>query len=546
MKRNELLRKYYYDYNWTIIPVKEGEKRPGLSEWKSFQNRRPSIPELRKWFKPKETGVGLITGKKSGVVVVDEDSYKEKGIKVKLSSPLVVKTGGGGKHYYFKYTEGITNAVNKDKSIDVRGEGGFVVLPPTKHPSGNFYEWLTDLPDNLGNLPTLDESFAQEIAVRPPTEALDMNEYMYVGEGARNDSLHRIACSLLNKMNEKDAYQTIRGINQNYDPPLSDRELETTFRSAMAFVKSHPKEQFKEKYIAEKKKEKKERVEENMKVYSFTEAEARHEELMKKYGKGVTTGYNILDEYFSFLPQNLYMISAATHIGKTTLVLNIAGRVARAGYKVLVASLEQGVFVVPRIRSMFGSEQNLNNISIIAPPEMPKPEDFLLAMSNMKEQPKLLMIDHLHYFSRGTKGATEEVDRLIARLQMLANKAEIPVVVVAHVRKLSYSRGGKEKPPTMDDLKDSSSLSQIPSVVAMLHREKNSDEDIQRGEPVFRNEGALYIYKNRIHGRTGAEGFKIYDNGEIVFDRTPADRIKVDAVSDTADQDIITGLEGIV
>jgi len=546
MKRNELLRKYYYDYGWTIIPVQKGEKRPGLPEWKSFQSRRPSKDELRKWFKSPDVGVGLITGKQSGVVVVDEDSYKEKGIEVKLSSPLIVQTGGGGRHYYFKYTEGVNNAVNQDKAIDIRGEGGFVVLPPTKHPSGNNYEWITGLPDNLDKLPTLDESFAAEIASRPPTEELDLNEYMFVGEGSRNDSLHRISCSLLNKMSKKDAYQTALGINQNYDPPLAEREVQTIFKSAMAFVDAHPKEAFREKIVAEKQRGEVEKTKDNMKVYTFSEAEVRHDELMEKYGKGVTTGYDILDEYFSFLPQNLYMISAATHIGKTSLVLNIAGRVARAGYKVLLASLEQGVFVIPRIRSMFGTEESLYNISLIAPPEMPKTDDLLLPIANMPEKPKLLIIDHLHYFARGMKGATEEIDRLITRLQTLANKAEIPVVVVAHVRKLASARGGKEKPPTMDDLKDSSSLSQVPSVVAMLHRERNEEEDILRGESVFRNEGSLYIYKNRIHGRTGVESFRIFDNGEIVFDRTPSDQIKTVAEPTTVDQDVVVGLEGVV
>jgi replicative DNA helicase len=177
---------------------------------------------------------------------------------------------------------------------------------------------------------------------------------------------------------------------------------------------------------------------------------------------------------------------------------------------------------------------------------MPKPEDLLVAIANLPEKPKLLIIDHLHYFERGMKGATEEIDRLVAKLQMLANKAEIPVVVVSHVRKLSAQRGQKEKPPTMDDMKDSSSLSQIPSVVAMLHREKNSDEDIQRGSGIFKNEGTLYVYKNRIHGKTGSESFRIYDNGEIVFDRTPLDRIKQDSVSTNKDEDIIVGLDGIL
>ena len=102
MKRNELLRKYYYDYGWVIVPVKKGEKRPALPEWKSYQDKKPSVSDVRGWFKDPEVGVGLITGKQSGVIVVDEDSYKDKGIKVQLDSPLIVRTGGGGRHFYFK------------------------------------------------------------------------------------------------------------------------------------------------------------------------------------------------------------------------------------------------------------------------------------------------------------------------------------------------------------------------------------------------------------------------------------------------------------
>jgi len=533
MTRNEYLHEYL-KFGWTIIPVVSGEKRPAVN-WKDYQNKKPTNTELKEWFKDPNTGVGLITGKASGVIVVDEDSYKEKGTVLTLETPLKVKTGGGGTHYYFKYKEGVTNAVNRDKAVDVRGEGGFVVLPPTIHPNGNAYKWEGELPENLDNLPTLDESFADEM-VKSRTEnngPLNISDYLDIGEGSRNDSLHRIACSILNKVPEKEALRLIYAANQTYDPPLSDRDVETIIRSAKSFISAHPKENFIEK------KDKEEHKREPLKILSYSQAKQKYEELMKKYGEGITTGYMALDRYFKFIPQQLYMISASTHVGKTTIVLNIAGRVARAGYKVTIASLEQGVFVVPRIESMFSMDEKLNNISFIAPQDMPKPEDFTTLLNNEEIKPKLLIIDHLHYFERGNKGATEEMDRLVVRIQMMANKLEIPVVVVAHVRKMNQLRDkktGREHPPTMEDLKDSSSLSQIPSVVMMMHREKSSEEDILHGTSVFSDQGTLFIYKNRIYGKTGAEDFKIFDNGEIIFNKEPQDKINPAAES-------ISGLE---
>jgi replicative DNA helicase len=242
---------------------------------------------------------------------------------------------------------------------------------------------------------------------------------------------------------------------------------------------------------------------------------------MKKYGEGITTGFEAIDKYFKFLPTNLYMFSAATHVGKTNLLLNMAGRMARAGNKVIIASLEQNVFVIPRIAGMFKSREGMENISFIAPDMMPTPEDFVKVMEKNKDEKKVLMIDHLHFFARGNRGATEGMDELVASIQMVAKKLQIPVVVVAHLRKLN-----KDNKPTLDDLKDSSSLAQIPGVVCLMHRDFNKEEDIeQKGVGYFSSHGTLFIAKNRVQGNTGLEKFEIADNGEIVFDRYPNDII---------------------
>lgn len=531
MTRTELLRKYV-QYGWTIVPLKEGTKMPAVN-WKEYQTRKPTTEELRAWFSNPETGVGLITGKASGVVVIDEDSYKkENPSAIPLDSPLRVKTGGGGRHLYFKYVEGLNNTVNKDLAVDIRAEGGFVVLPPSKHPSGNYYAWETELPDNLDSLPTLqEESFLNEIYKRRNSdqefEPLKAEDYMNIGQGSRNDSLHRIACSLFNKHQAKEAFELLLAVNKTYDPPLSEHEVKVIAESAYKFVNNHPSDEFKEKMKA-----KTSTTEKPLEILKFDDAQKEYQELMKKYQNGITTGYNVLDSYFRFLPRQLYMISASTHVGKTTLALNIAGRAARAGHRVILASLEQGVFVIPRLIQMFGDDVGLRNIDFVAPDFMPTPDNFIELLQKDSDKPSLLIVDHLHYFRRGSKNASEEIDRLIVDLQMLANKLEIPVILVAHVRKLNYMKPKPDKDgivhepaPTMDDMKDSSSLSQVPGVVMMMQRQRNPEEDIRNGAPVYSNEGTLYIYKNRIYGVTGNENFKIYDTGEIVFAKEPNDRI---------------------
>lgn len=144
MSLYEIAMYYRNVHKWSVIPIKPASKQPAAS-WKEYQSRLATDEELERWFRDKTTeqiGIGLVTGKLSGVAVVDLDSYKDGFEAVDLNTPLISKTGGGGRHGFFAYQEGIKNRVNiNGKSIDIRGEGGYVVLPPSIHPSGGVYEW---------------------------------------------------------------------------------------------------------------------------------------------------------------------------------------------------------------------------------------------------------------------------------------------------------------------------------------------------------------------------------------------------------------------
>src|SRR5262249_51671692 len=60
-----------------------------------------------------------------------------------LSDTVSVRTGGGGRHFYFKHPgKPITNCVGRlGPGLDIRGDGGYVVGPPSIHASGKPYEW---------------------------------------------------------------------------------------------------------------------------------------------------------------------------------------------------------------------------------------------------------------------------------------------------------------------------------------------------------------------------------------------------------------------
>ena len=119
-----------------VVPLYDCSKNPQTVEvnlggmwvrgWKDLQSRRGSDMEWKRWFYEHEaTGLGVITGKVSGIVVVDVDSYKQGGMKFHLDSPWKVKTARGGTHYYFKYVEPIkTTGLKEGVFIEIKSDGG--------------------------------------------------------------------------------------------------------------------------------------------------------------------------------------------------------------------------------------------------------------------------------------------------------------------------------------------------------------------------------------------------------------------------------------
>lgn len=131
-----------------LIPL-NGE-RPLIKGWTKLGV--PDESKVRDWWrKHPSANLGIVCGKTSGIFILDVD-VKTGGIENldlleseygSLPDTLIAQTGGGGRHYFFKFPSGgLGNSTGQLPSgLDIRGEGGQVAVHPSVHESGRTYEW---------------------------------------------------------------------------------------------------------------------------------------------------------------------------------------------------------------------------------------------------------------------------------------------------------------------------------------------------------------------------------------------------------------------
>jgi hypothetical protein len=140
----------YLARGWSVLPLRPRDKRP-LTPWEPLQSARPSPADIAHWFSRwPGANVGIVTGEISNLIVLDVDpkhggdSSLDRLERQFGSIPATVEavTGGSGRHLYFAHPGGLVrNRAGIAQGIDLRGDGGYIVAPPSIHPSGGRYAW---------------------------------------------------------------------------------------------------------------------------------------------------------------------------------------------------------------------------------------------------------------------------------------------------------------------------------------------------------------------------------------------------------------------
>lgn len=227
-----------------VFPVWERDKKPKTSN--GHKNASLSLEQVRQWWTQwPEANIGIPTGALSGVWVLDIDgeegekslSELEK-INGKLPQSVEVISGGGGRHIYFAMPANFIIPCSASKiaeGVDIRGDGGYIVAPPSIHPSGKRYEWSVDSAEDFVSAPEWLLNLVKEDTPKQGNKSpVDWVSILKgVTEGSRNDSLARLAGKLLgHRLDPQISLYLLAAWNDaRCNPPLPYDELYKTFLS---------------------------------------------------------------------------------------------------------------------------------------------------------------------------------------------------------------------------------------------------------------------------------------------------------------------------
>src|SRR6266853_666241 len=146
-----MLMNYALNYaadGFAVFPCRPGNKEPMGSLVPNGCLDATTDDETIKgwWTKCPNANIGLATGKKSKVAVVDLDGASGilSGTRLKFFSAVTSLTGTGKQLWYADPNGSLKNSVKKlATGIDIRGEGGYCVVPPSLHPNGKRYAWAS-------------------------------------------------------------------------------------------------------------------------------------------------------------------------------------------------------------------------------------------------------------------------------------------------------------------------------------------------------------------------------------------------------------------
>src|SRR5262249_11253771 len=166
------------------------------------------VERINPWWQTfPDLNIGIATGTVSGVFVLDIDGEDGEGSLLKLEGehgtlpPTVEAITGKGRHCYFRSKHKIGNSAGQiGVGLDIRGDGGYVIAPPSIHPSGRPYAWSVDTTRDFAEAPdwllTLIGT-AKDGRVGKPLEHWHRVLTQPIRNGERNTTLASIAGKLL-------------------------------------------------------------------------------------------------------------------------------------------------------------------------------------------------------------------------------------------------------------------------------------------------------------------------------------------------------------
>jgi len=234
----------WHNAGCSVIPLRKGRKEPPFA-WKQYQIERAELQEVCDWFDEERYDVGVVTGKISGISVIDLDlakggklsgieSVNKAGIKLpKGTNALIHRTSSGGWHVICKYDKRFKQTQDLIDGLDIRNDGGYIKVSgdnrndPNK-PSNNPYRRYSGQVSKECFADFYDDRLVRQPQPNMTPMTLSTNTVKStVSQGSRNNALtSEVGKYKAKNMSEQQAIILAKQFNiTNCNPPLSEVEV---------------------------------------------------------------------------------------------------------------------------------------------------------------------------------------------------------------------------------------------------------------------------------------------------------------------------------
>lgn len=496
----------YLALGYHPIPCAPREKRP-LVPWKEFQTTMPTSDQLASWWqRTPDANVALVLGRGRFAVDLDGGDDAEallaaEGIALPANAPR--SRTGNGYHVFLSAATpqpdriGLLTTDGHKPQVDIRGIG-IVVAPPSTHPNGATYQWVTPL---VAQPPAAPSALTTLISRAPSTPSAASKEPQAagnrfwvadalrgVGEGQRDQMCTRLAGFFLTK--GLDAETVTALLAESYakacTPPFPLRDVE---KCVMSIARRQAVEQDTPRGLQGS--------------YIDDALDALEQSLKAGPSPTLPTPFPTLNYFLNggLGPGELVFLGARPGVGKTALGLEFARTAARTrSGAVVVISREMTTLAL--MRRLVAQDARIK-ASHLKRAELNVQEQWALGRSLERlrglplwfiddavsldeivgfvdtmaaEAPiALLIVDYLQLI-RAPKDIRErrhQVEAVSQGLKALTMQYRAPVLCLS-----SLSRGSnddREKPPTLSSLRESGELEHDADIILLLHR-KYRDE----------------------------------------------------------------------
>jgi hypothetical protein len=232
----------YAEQGYYVFPVHRfGEKAKRPATQHGHLDATRDADQIRKWFATSAYGVAIAVGA-SNVTVWDLDPGSDEfladnpAVLDDLLRGFIAQTPRGGNHYWFRNRSPATAPSAIAQSVDIKSDGGYVIVAPTTLENGS-YEWIEDDLPAVNDLPDMPTQLKKLVtaAAGKRKEMPRLQDGIKLTEGNRNAGLYLAGIDLIRAGVQPSELEAILHVinHSRCDPALPDHEVRGRVQSAL-------------------------------------------------------------------------------------------------------------------------------------------------------------------------------------------------------------------------------------------------------------------------------------------------------------------------